>query len=470
MTIELIGIITFALGLFGVFAPPSFTVYLFFESLLLGSAAAFILDSLGGTNIPPAHLLLGFLIFKLLNDPSIRNRLPSIVLGRQGFWLLLTVIYSTITAYIWPRLFMGQTFVVPVRSEGYTVALAPSTANFTQSVYLIGDFVCFMILSAYAASSLEARRVMRNAALSCVVLNLVFAALDVATYFTNTTELLSFIRNASYSMLNDTELAGFKRIVGSFVEASSFSSMTLGLFAFAGTLWLLGIRPRLTGICSLLSLTVLVLSTSTTAYVGLFAFFTISYLEYLVRILHRSITPQMAFFLFGSPVILAVIALVIALNDSSSTYVQGLLNTFVLNKMATASGVERASWNHQAIQNFFDTFGFGVGIGSLRASSFPIAVLSNFGIVGTVLFSLFFITIFIGQRKAQLTDRIDEGYRRASKSACLAWLITATVSGALVDLGLTFFAFAALACSEPVRAKFPERMKLVNPVKAALLG
>jgi len=391
------------------------------------------------------------------------------MLGRQGLWLLLTVIYSTITAYIWPRLFMGQTFVVPVRSEGYTVALAPSTANFTQSVYFIGDFVCFIILSAYAASSLEARKVMRSAALACVVLNLVFAALDIVTYFTNTTELLSFIRNASYSMLNDTELAGFKRIVGSFVEASSFSSMTLGLFAFAGTLWLLDIRPRLTGIFSLLSLAVLILSTSTTAYVGLFAFFTITYLEYLFRVLHRSVTPQMTFFVFGFPMMLAIIILVVALSNSSSAYLQGLLNTFVLDKMATASGVERSSWNHQAIQNFFDTFGFGVGIGSLRASSFPIAVISNFGIVGTVLFSLFFITVFIGRRKAQHTDRIDDAYRRASKSACLAWLVTATVSGALVDLGLTFFAFAALACSEPVRAKFPERIKLFPPVATALL-
>jgi hypothetical protein len=40
--------------------------------------------------------------------------------------------------------------------------------------------------------------------------------------------------------------------------------------------------------------------------------------------------------------------------------------------------------------------------------------------------------------------------RNAAKYGYLAWLIAATVSGALVDLGLPFFAFAALACSRVV--------------------
>jgi hypothetical protein len=40
--------------------------------------------------------------------------------------------------------------------------------------------------------------------------------------------------------------------------------------------------------------------------------------------------------------------------------------------------------------------------------------------------------------------------RKVAKYAYLAWLIAATVSGALVDLGLPFFTFAALACSRVV--------------------
>ena len=98
------------------------------------------------------------------------------------------------------------------------------------------------------------------------------------------------------------------------------------------------------------------------------------------------------------------------------------------------------------MQNFYDTLGFGAGVGSLRASSFPICVLANFGIIGSLLFLVFFMTLFYGD--ASRGDEEGEAYRSAARWACLAGLITATVSGALVDLGLPFFVLAGLALSE----------------------
>jgi len=85
-------------------------------------------------------------------------------------------------------------------------------SNFTQSVYFTGDLICFITLYAYA-STFSGKKVLGTAALTCATLNLIFGALDLITYFTNTTELFSFIRNANYALLNDTEVAGFKRIV-----------------------------------------------------------------------------------------------------------------------------------------------------------------------------------------------------------------------------------------------------------------
>jgi len=59
-------------------------------------------------------------------------------------------------------------------------------------------------------------------------------------------------------------------------------------------------------------------------------------------------------------------------------------------------------------------------------------------------------------------DQPDDAYRQAAKSACFALLIVATVSGALVDLGLPFFIFAALACSRPVEATFSATLPQSN--------
>ncbi len=449
MTIQAIGILTFIVGLVGLFRPPQFMVIVFLCSTLLGASAALVLDSLGGTSISPSHLLLGFLIFRLLGDEHVRKiALQSISTGRPGFWLLATVIFSIVFAYFMPRLFAGQTLVFPVRADSnQSVPLAPAMSNFTQSVYFTGDLICFITLYAYA-STFSGKKVLGTAALTCATLNLIFGALDLITYFTNTTELFSFIRNANYALLNDTEVAGFKRIVGSFTEASSYGSATLGYFALTIRLWLLGVKTRQTAILAALSFLALVFSTSTTAYVGLASFLAFTVVQLFFDMLRRPATKQMTLFLLTSPIVLAIAAVAIALNDSASAYVQYLLDTMVLNKMSTASGIERSAWNDQAMQNFFDTSWFGVGNGSVRASSFPVGVLANLGIIGTVIFAMFFLTFLFGKRTGDRPDSLDDAYQQAAKSVCVAWLITASISAALIDMGLAFYTFAALTCAE----------------------
>jgi hypothetical protein len=398
MTVQLIGGIALILGLIGLFLEPTFIVYIFFASTLLGAA----------------------------------------------------MVYSTITAYLLPRLFWGQTLAYAVRAQGpysnYVAPLAPTASNLTQSIYFIGNFVCFFVLCGFG-SSLSGQKSLARAALACVILNIVFVVLDLLTYSTNTAELLSFIRNSTYSTLADSEMAGFKRIVGSFVEASSFGYWTLGYFAFTLSLWLSGIATRLTLSLSCLSFVALLFSTSTTAYVGLAAFLFAQYVVTGIKSLFRSVGTQMMTFMVVAPFILSIVVVLICLNDSASAYVGDLLDTMVVNKMSTASGVERSNWNSQAIQNFLDTFGFGAGNGSVRASSFPIAVIASLGIIGTLTYGLFLLMIWFNQNNR--ADPTGVAVQTAARSACLAWLIAATASAGFIDLGLPFFAFAALACADP---------------------
>jgi hypothetical protein len=451
MTVEVIGFISLAVGFIGMFFSPWFIVTAFLLATLLGSAAAFILESVGYLNISPAHFLLGFVAVKLLIDKAILQRTISAILpGRPGFWLLLAVVYGLASAYFMPRLFAGQTRVFPVRIylNTETLPLEPTMSNLTQSFYLIADFMTFALIYGYGGS-LSGYKVLGNAALACVVLNLLFAVLDLLTYSTGTTELLAFIRNARYTMIAEAEMFGFKRIVGSFIEASMFASTTVGYFAFTFRLWLLGFRPMLTSSLSFLSLTALIFATSTTGYVGLALFMLFVYIQTSVRAALRPVTPQMLGFMVGGPPVLLLVVILVALNDESSRNVQGLLDSLILGKMSTASGLERLAWNQQAIENFFDTFGFGVGLGSLRASSFPIVVLASFGIVGTPIFGLFFVNLLFSGPTKQPGLSMEEATRQAAKSTCIAWLITDGVAGALSDLGVSFFAFAALACVQP---------------------
>jgi hypothetical protein len=124
-----------------------------------------------------------------------------------------------------------------------------------------------------------------------------------------------------------------------------------------------------------------------------------------------------------------------------------------LNKMSTDSGVERSSWNRQAMQNFIDTFGFGVGNGSVRASSILFGIPASLGVLGTLLFGLFLAGVFLGKPRGLQFDHLDDAFRQAAKYACLGWFIAGATSGAVIDLGLPFFALAALACARPSRPK-----------------
>jgi hypothetical protein len=460
MTLEYVGAVTLLIGLLSLLRKPPFIVYFFFCATLLGSAAAFVLDELGGTNISPAHLLLGFFTLRLLTDKNLLPRvLQEISFGRPGFWLLMTVIYSIIGAVCLPRLLAGETFVFAPRAQySFAVPLAPSMSNLTQSIYFIADLMCFLLLSAYAATN-GAMRTLGSAALLCAALNLIFGVLDLVTYFTNTTELFAPIRNANYAMLSEVQVDGLKRIVGSFTEASSFASITLVYFAFTGKLWLLGIKPRITFPLSLLSLCALLSATSTTGYVGLVVLFGCAYLQTLLFALYRPASIQTRRFVLATPFVLSLIVLIIAINPDYYVPILNFLDGNLFNKWSTSSGVERAAQNAQAFQSFLDTFGFGVGNGSARASSLPLAVLANLGIIGAVLFSLFLVSLFFLDTNGR-TDVIDDAYRQAAKLACFAALITGAISGGQVDLGLPFYVFAGFCAAKRSPVTAPQQCVL----------
>ena len=133
-----------------------------------------------------------------------------------------------------PRIFAGTMLINPVgtnaggEGEGL-IPLGPVSGNFTQSVYLISDLVCFLVIRSLSESR-STFRFLLSSLLLASAMNVLFAILDVSTYWTGTEHYLDFIRNAPYTLHIDEQVSGSKRIVGSFTEASTFSSVTLSFF------------------------------------------------------------------------------------------------------------------------------------------------------------------------------------------------------------------------------------------------
>jgi hypothetical protein len=102
----------------------------------------------------------------------------------------------------------------------------------------------------------------------------------------------------------------------------------------------------------------------------------------------------------------------------------------------------RSSANNQAWSNFIDTYGLGVGLGTTKASSFAIVLVSNLGVIGAGLFLAFLGNVL------RAPGAESSAVVRAARAAVLAALIAACTSGTVFDLGVAFFAFAAAATVE----------------------
>jgi hypothetical protein len=442
MIIEAIGIAAIFIGIIGLLTQPAFLVYVFFLSLLLGSAAAIQLPSLGNSTILPPHLILGFLAVQCFAQKSNLLSLGKVFsFPRAGFWLLLAVLYGLMSAVFFPRLFSGYTYVFTIRGTQigtgiFLTPLEPASGNVTQSIYFLGDLVCFGIFFIYASNAVLARKIM-YAAICCGIGNLLFALLDLVTFWTGTAQILEFIRNANYSMLDTAEVQGFKRIVGSFPEASTFGGITLGLFTFHAKLLIDGIHPRVTVAVSFLSLLALVFSTSSTAYGGTSITLGVLYLVSMWRVVRGPVSKEtMAFVL--------VFPLTLALNTAAWDTVNQMIDSTIINKLSSGSGVERTAWTWQALVNFSDTMWLGAGVGSVRGSSFPAVVLGSMGLFGAITYLAFFACLFF-VRSGRWTGPLAI-QQSAARWACFSQLAAAVVGGGSVDLGLLFFSFAGLAC------------------------
>ena len=315
MAIEPIGYLTLLIGLLCLMAGPTLGTFALMISTSLGAAAAAFLTAIGGSNLPPAHLLLGFLALDLMRRPRLlRRALGSMVPFRAGFWLLLTVGYGAVATALMPRLFAGLTYVYAIAQSDTGVAtilqvpLAPSTGNVTQTVYFIGDLVCFLVFYAYANTP-GGGLTFARAAIATALFNAGLGLLDLLTYGTDAAELLSWIRNASYRMLTDVEVAGFKRVVGAFSEASSFAYFTLAMFGFTFRAHLMRLYPGLSGAAAACSFVAILVSTSTTGYVGLLAVVTVQYALSLRALIRRSATANEAAFLVYAPGVAVAVAL-----------------------------------------------------------------------------------------------------------------------------------------------------------------
>ena len=398
---------------------------------LFGATATLALP--GGAPITPAVLLLPFVVQRALAERGLAPSLRPLGFGGAGFWLALLVLWGCLSALFLPRVFADATLVRgtdrALMSGVQLFPLRPLSTNFTQTAYALGGLAGFLAVRALLAAPGRMER-FADAVLWLAAANVAAAVLNLAELYLGLPSVLEFVRNAGYAILVGGEIGGLLRISGTFAETSTFSAFSLPLFAFCASLWASGVRKRTSGVLAAATLLLLLGSTSSTAYAGLAVYAACIGAAAALRVLWS--TPR-----FGAVALLlwsaaVAVCLVLLLRPEIGQRVLDYLQLTLVRKMDSSSALERGSWNSQAWQNFIDTWGVGTGLGSARASSYPLVLASNLGVLGMLLYAAFLARVFFGAV---------HGTRRA----VLAALIAASISAVVFDLGLAFYAYAAAA-------------------------
>ncbi|WP_322015094.1 hypothetical protein [Paraburkholderia sp. J12] len=411
---------------------------------LFGCALAMSLGSIG---ILPAQLFLAFFALRAFNLAGGKKLGDAFSLDKPGFWLLCNCVWGVAGAIVLPRLLHGSTLVFPVdRGAGdgplLLQPLGPVSGNLSQAVYCISDVVVYGCMYAFLKYR-DAYRTLASAIFLLTFLDVLAGVIDIASHAVGI-DALSFVKTAQFAMMTGVELDGLVRISGTFSEASAFAGFTLPLFVFCLNLWVIGYRPRLAGMLAVASGALLLLSTSGTAYVGLGGYLVILLFSRPGLISPAAVVrKQRMWVLAVCAGVLGTLYVVLFLPAVANMLVQ-FADSAVFDKSSSASGLERMSWNTQGMTNFFDTYGIGVGLGSIRASSFLVVVLANLGVVGAVCYGTFIAK--------SLLVRVPHQYPLAERAVCyasrhsmMAALVCAVSSAGVFELGSLFYLMAAAA-------------------------
>lgn len=308
-------------------------------------------------------------------------------LNRSAFRaLVIFVAYALLSSALFPVVFHG--ILVSNSRNGVNTHLSWSMSNFTQPTYLLAAFAVFLL------GVTSSREQLRNA-LTWYVRGCVTIAVIAMYQLANATVHVPYpsallYTNTTHVIYDAYKISGVWRLNSTLSEASEMASY-LGIGVALQGWYLATHRIRWQSAAAfLLMLTSLVLTVSTVGYACLGTIAIGGILLYLRYSVQRQGIAPVKLILFLALLCAAVPLL--ALTDAGNT-INKVFQTVFINKMDSDSYRERSMWNTLALQTSHDSYYFGAGWGSVRASSFVCSILGNVGVPGALLFVFFLVQL-----------------------------------------------------------------------------
>jgi hypothetical protein len=265
--------------------------------------------------------------------------------------------------------------------------------NFTQIAYLILN-VCLLYAIAHGGARQLSTKLL-SAWDTAIVCGLWFAVAVCVWQFISLYAGVPFpadffYSNAGYSRADSQSMVGLFRINGPFEEPSTLGYTFTGYLLYAWARFWTRPTALTVGMIAACIFCMLV-STSTTALLGLFLFACVAGFDIVTGrslLLSKKIKLSPGHLIVMGLLFIGIAAGAIAVAANWQA-VNIILNNVLFNKADSTSFQQRSFADYLALQIFTQTFGIGIGLGSHKANSLLLTLLSNTGLIGLILFGWF---------------------------------------------------------------------------------
>lgn len=388
MTLTLFGIIWCSLALLFIFFPPKYLYVLMLTSCVFQAASVF---SFGNLWITPFFFTQILFILKM--SPYVLANGLSLNISKVTFVFIMLVMLSISITMTAPSLFSGTRVVSSAFSFEVNYAtngkpLGFSMSNISQICLFIINVITLLIVYRFAPKIINFNQLYLSYYLSVII----FAFFSFWWLVSKDTLPVDFLySNGGYSI---TALAE-SRLASTYSEPSSagaFIASSLAPLLFARRKF--GVLVLGVGMIFLLTLnrSSTAILTAATSFLLFFILRGTNSQRVLISLCLLVIVSSIIFIIFGDTLL--------SLYD---------------DKMSSDSGMIRSWSNYLSLSALYDSYFLGLGLGSNRASSLLLTILTSIGVIGFVLFvvviyflmkpllknrnepnSLFFLTLFLG--------------------------------------------------------------------------
>lgn len=357
-------------------------------------AASVVNITFGGTSfgLQPAYASGALLCLMTALRYAADRRLAAATALRFITPLALFVGYAALSAYALPRLFQDSVAVWPQRLDPnapFSVPLAPSSGNTTQTLYLILAFGIFLSTLLRCQDNRKLTRTLLETYLICSLIVVALGYWQFAARLAGLPFPEDFLHsNPTYAMFRNADLGGLPRLTGPMTEAAGLAYFLSGTLYTTAWLFIVGSgRLWFTTLLLCLTAALLVLTTSTTGYVAAAIGPVFALLFSLGA--GRAVFQRLLLVSAGGLVLLLIaFYLVPLLSPHAYDRVLSVVDA-TSSKSASISYEERTGKDIDSLLLMTRTYGLGAGWGSVRASSFLSTLAGSTGAWGIGLILLF---------------------------------------------------------------------------------